>query len=47
MGGGCAKDTNVRIVVDEQQAVETRKAYYEKLSNEEFGYNLKNKIHLH
>jgi len=34
--GGYVKDTQGRIVVEENQLMETWRSYYEKLSNEEF-----------
>jgi len=39
VGGDCIKDTNGRIVFDDNQVLETWRAYYEKLSNEEFPWN--------
>ena len=42
VGGGCIKDTNGKVVVDEQKVLERWREYYEKLSNEEFPWNNKN-----
>jgi len=39
VGGGCIKDTNGKVVVDEQKVLERWREYYEKLSNEEFPWN--------
>ena len=39
VGGGCVKDTKGRIVFDEHEVLETWRAYYDKLSNEEFPWN--------
>ena len=39
IGGGCIKDTNGEVVVDEQKVLERWREYYEKLSNEEFPWN--------
>ena len=39
VGGGCIKDVNSDIVVDEDKVLDVRRAHYEKLSNEEFPWN--------
>jgi len=36
VGGGCVKDTDGKIVVEEERLMEVWRAYYDKLSNEEF-----------
>ena len=36
MGGGCVKDTDGKIVVEEEKLMEVWRKYYDKLSNEEF-----------
>jgi hypothetical protein len=42
VGGGCVKDTDGKIVVDEDKMLEVWRAYYEKLSNEEFPWKREN-----
>ena len=39
VGGGCVKDTSGKIIVDDDQLLETWRAHYEKLANEEFPWN--------
>ena len=39
VGEGCVKDTDGRIVVDENKLLEVWRAYYDALSNEEFPWN--------
>ena len=39
VGGGCMKDVNGDIVVEEDKVLEVWRAHYEKLSNEEFPWN--------
>ena len=39
VGGGCVKHADGRIVVEEDEVLEVWRAYYEKLSNEEFSWN--------
>jgi hypothetical protein len=39
VGGGCVKDTAGKIVVEEDKLMEVWRAYYDKLSNEEFPWN--------
>ena len=39
VGGGCIKDTNGKIVVNEDEQMEVWRAHYDKLSNEEFPWN--------
>ena len=39
VGGGCVKDTQRRIVVDERKVLDRWREYYEKLSNEEVPWN--------
>ena len=36
VGGWCIKDTNGKIVVNEDERMEVWRAHYDKLSNEEF-----------
>ena len=44
VGGGCVKDVSGKIVIDEEQLMETWRAHYEKLANEEFPWN-KDSLH--
>jgi hypothetical protein len=39
VGGGCVKDTDGKIVVEEEKLMEVWRKYYDKLSNEEFPWN--------
>jgi hypothetical protein len=39
VGSGCAKDTDGKIVVEEEELMEVWRAYYNKLANEEFPWN--------
>jgi hypothetical protein len=39
-GGGCVKTIEVRIVVNDDEVLETWRAYYDKLSNEEFPWDM-------
>jgi Reverse transcriptase (RNA-dependent DNA polymerase)/Endonuclease/Exonuclease/phosphatase family len=39
VGGGCVRDTNGRMVVEDEERLEVWRAYYDKLSNEEFPWN--------
>ena len=39
LGSGCVKDDNGRIVVEDDKLMEVWRAYYDKLSNEEFPWN--------
>ena len=39
VGAGCVKDTDGRIVIDEEKMMEVWRAHYEKLSNEEFPWD--------
>lgn len=39
VGEGCVKNTDGKIVVDEDKQLEVWRAYYDKLSNEEFPWN--------
>ena len=39
VGDGCIKDTDGKIVTDEDKLLEVWRAYYDKLSNEEFPWN--------
>ena len=39
VGGGCVKDTNGKMVVEEEEMMEVWRSHYEKLSNEEFPWN--------
>jgi len=39
VGGGCVKDADRKIVVDEDKMTEVWRTHYEKLSNEEFPWN--------
>ena len=39
VGGGCVKDVSGKVVIDEEQLMETWRAHYEKLANEEFPWN--------
>ena len=36
VGGGCVKDENGKIVVDDKEVLEAWRAHYDKISNEEF-----------
>src|SRR5207244_5748733 len=38
-GGGCLKDGNGKVVVDEEKIQETWRCHFEKLSNEEFSWD--------
>jgi len=42
VGGGCVKDVDCSIVVDDAKTMEIWKRYYEKLLNEEFDWNKNN-----
>ena len=39
VGGGCVKDTEGKIVFEEEKLMEVWRAHYDKLSNEEFPWN--------
>jgi len=39
VGGGCVKDSNGKIVVQEDKIMEEWRIHYEQLSNEEFPWN--------
>ena len=39
VGGGCVKDASGKIVIDDDQLLETCRAHYEKLANEEFPWS--------
>ena len=39
VGGGCVKDENGKIVTDEGERMETWRRHFERISNEEFGWN--------
>ena len=39
VGGGCVKDTDGRMVVEDDEMMEVWRSHYEKLSNEEFPWN--------
>ena len=39
VGGGCVKDVNGKIVVDDTKILEAWRAHYDKISNEEFLWN--------
>jgi hypothetical protein len=39
VGGGCVKDASGKIMADDDHLLETWRAHYEKLANEEFPWN--------
>ena len=39
VGGGCVKDENGKIVTDEGERMETWRRQFERISNDEFGWN--------
>ena len=39
VGAGCVKDTDGNVVVDDEKLMEVWRAYYDKLSNEEFSWS--------